>query len=123
LRDRRATKQLERTNQVGAQNLDGPPDARLAGGPKPVRVSATHKDSPSAQAKGLDNVTAATDAPVQKHLGLPVHGRDDFRQDAQSGSDAIELTATMIGHHKGVCSLIDGAASVQLFQAASAAGA
>ena len=112
LSDRRAAEQLERPNQIGAQDLDGAGNARAAAGAQPVGVRAADEHGARAHAQRLRDVGAAADPAVEQHFTLAVHRRDDFGQRAQRRVDAIELASAVIGDDDALGALVHGAAGI-----------
>src|SRR5439155_20893110 len=103
---------LGTSNELGAQELNGPRDAGCPAGAGPVGIGATRQDRPGAEAQRLGDVTAPADAPVEQDLGLSVRRGDDFRQGAQGGGDSVELAAAVVGDHDRAGALIEGPARV-----------
>jgi len=104
-----ATEEPQRAVEVGAQNCDGAINAGFSGSGEAIGVGATTEHGASAERKGLDDVSAAANASIQKDFDLPVDGLDDLGQGAQGRGNAIELAAAMIGDGDGRGALIDGA--------------
>src|SRR5678816_4142297 len=65
---RRAAEQPHRTDHVGSKNLDRARDTGSAGGAERPCVGAAHEHRARAEADGLDDVGAATDAAIHQHF-------------------------------------------------------
>src|SRR6187431_576765 len=68
--------ELQRTCVVVLENFDRTGHAWTASGAEPIGVGAADQHSPGAEAHGLRDVAAATDAAVHQDLRLSPHGRD-----------------------------------------------
>src|SRR5438128_11813956 len=62
LGDRRTSQELQRPLHVGSQDLERAGDTRLARGGEAVGIGAADQHGPGAEAEGLHDVAAATDA-------------------------------------------------------------
>ena len=81
-----AAQQAQRANDVAAQDLDRPRDARAAGGAEPIGVGAADQHRARAQTERLDDVAAAANSAVEEDLGAPVDGVDDLGQGRSVGA-------------------------------------
>jgi|SRR5579871_1051316 len=110
--DGRAAEEAEGAVDAFAEDLNAAKNAGFACGAEPVSVGAPDKNGASAEADGFDDVGAATDSAVEKDFGLTADGGDDFRQDAESWRNGVELAAAVIGNDDGGGADIDSATRV-----------
>ncbi len=108
----RAAEEAEGAVDAFAEDLEGMGDAGFASGAEAVGVGSTDEDGASAEADGFDDVRAAADAAIEEDFGLASDGCDDFRQDAKSRRDGVELAAAVIGNDNCGGAAIDGATGV-----------
>jgi hypothetical protein len=110
--DRGTTEQPERALYVGAQNFERSVDSCLARGAKAVSVGSTYQDRASAEANGLDDIGAATNASIHQHFNLISDGFHNLRQDIERGGRAVQLPPSMIRHDNRRSPNVDCAAGI-----------
>src|SRR5580700_2195483 len=110
--DRGTAEQPERALYVGAQDFERSLDSCRPRGAKAVSVGPSYQDRASAEANGLDDIGAATNASIHPHFNLISDGFDNLRQDIERGGRTVQLPPSMIRHDHRRCPNIDCAAGI-----------
>src|SRR5439155_7879 len=94
--DRGVAEGVERLVDAGAQDVEDVLDAGFSVGGEPPEVRPSDHDGPRAQRERLDDVTAAPDAAVEKHLDPVADGVGDRRQQPDRCRGAVEVHAAVV---------------------------
>ena len=96
--------QLQRSGVVVTEQRHQVVDTDLATGHEGVQIGARNKCSTGSERNGNRDVSARSDTAVQVHLGGVADCIDHTRKQLERGHGSIQLTSTVVGDRKTVCS-------------------